>query len=1566
MFRSFSQAQQAQAQQASFTRPARLLVCLLALLPLLSPPAGAAGTPAGARVSNVATFESEDGAVRSNPVEVTIAAVCAAELSAGQAAHSGQLGEDALLGFSLKNLGNAAFDFPVTAAAPSDFRGRLTLAVDRNGNGQVDAGETLSGDLTLAADESAALLLLVQGAGGGQSRFGLRSGCADAPLSAESTLDTAARSLKVAKSVTGDAQVQAGDPVTYDLSVTNPNAGAVTNVTLADALPAGLNFVSATPAPGTQDGQKLSWTFVRLEAGETRHVSLTARVAPETPDDALIENVASATSGDTPEPVSSAPAPVRVFSSGLLLSKSAESREYEAGDTVAYTVKVVNPSQSAGVRRVVVTDQPDSNLSYQAGSATLNGAPTSDPQSAPEGLLFQIGDLAPGGGAVLRYRMRLLAGASGRLDNRVSAQGFGVNGRQVASVTSNPADAAVQVRRVTLNGRADVLGRVYVDNDGDGTYTADRDLPVAGARVLLGGVGEVLSDAQGRYHFENLTPGRYPVSLDGRSVVWAPEARPGNLGVGGALLVSAYGLTPADFPLLPNQGEAKVSFTAVGGGLDARLTYKLPAHAKEGLLALRLPAGAGYRAGSAQLNGTPLPDPAVLADGRLAWTLENWTLEKLSGELRFNLDGDTVPTAPAPVDLAARYAGGREEALQGRVRFADLPAPTPTVTEREAPIRFPLPGGVISGRGSSNVVVQLPRGADQTLTVNGVPVPARQIGKRGSDPVSGLTRLEFVAVPLRTGENVLRAGGDEVRVLVSGPAALAVVRGENLTADGVSVPTLRFEVRDAAGLRAELPSLSVLIEGGAEAQEADADPNQAGFQVALREGVGTLKLRPLTGARRVTLRLSVNGHAQTEVLNIAAGQHGALSATGSLTLSGAGAILDGRGTLETPLGAGQLTAVADARGVHDDSTPLTRYPAYGDASAPRRPLTADGPLAARFEAPDFAAEYARGAAQDPVFGTPPSGDALYAETRGNVRLGGYLAPQAGGERLDRFVPDGTRVLRLSQVPRANTERLHLVFSLNGAEVRRTELRRDRDYVLDPETGVITLAASLVATTPEGLNVLLEARYQVLGGSGGLAFGAHLSADVLGGTLSAGAVSENGQVAVGVRVAGRQGPLSGTAVVAVAGGLRAEGALNYQGAVNATATAHSEGAGYAGPGGSGAGSGAAVSVSVPLGTVLGNALSASGSAELHAGETAGESATVGLAYQGAPFKLAAGLSAYGGDRTGLGLNLAGSYDGGPLQVNLALGHDLTRGYTGATLGLAYRLSEQFALGLSNTLTLGGDVPTNRTALTLGGTLADGLSYSAQYELPGASGDNGRARFGVDARRPLNDRLSLGLRANVDAGLASASLDLAYKETNAVLTLGADAAQVAGGWKADLRSGATFSPTWGALSFDGLSEVTPIGAGHRYGFGLAVRADDWSLLGYARARTGTLAPQGEGDLSAELNAVRSLRNWDLRGGLAAKVSGGDPGSLTLAGSAGGRLWLNDSLGVGAALRGVYQPVGGTFAGALGLEATLVPVKGFGLTLGYNFGGFGGFTAEPTQPGVYLRLDLLLGGTGFGGGK
>lgn len=90
---------------------------------------------------------------------------------------------------------------------------------------------------------------------------------------------------------------------TFLTTLTNAGPDAATNVTVADAIPAGTSFVSATPSQGTYSSAAGLWTVGTLAAGASATLRLTVVFTPPLPAPLAVTNQASVAHSDPFDPV---------------------------------------------------------------------------------------------------------------------------------------------------------------------------------------------------------------------------------------------------------------------------------------------------------------------------------------------------------------------------------------------------------------------------------------------------------------------------------------------------------------------------------------------------------------------------------------------------------------------------------------------------------------------------------------------------------------------------------------------------------------------------------------------------------------------------------------------------------------------------------------------------------------------------------------------------------------------------------------------------------------------------------------------------------------------------------------------------------------------------------------------------------------------------------------------------------------------------------------------------------------------------------------------------------------
>lgn len=411
--------------------------------------------------------------------------------------------------------------------------------------------------------------------------------------------------------------VSPGEQITYTLSFTNTLSVPLTNVVIRDplntiyppntlfsasigtatglqqsstkALPFGpvittqrlsqqADTTTSTPPPvgtpvqyvdasngGTLVNGEVVWNVGTVQPGETVEQTVTVTVPNGAEDGAIIRNVYTLTSDQTPLPIASNPVRNTVYNSGsFTMVKSSSPEVVVAGEEVTYTFTVTNTSPTMPLTNVQVQDTLPEGLEYLSGtsyyiiqSATataVSGTPVAiEPtvNDATRTYTWQVPVLQPGEQALISFTGNVSPNVQGDLRNSAVA-------RAVAS------ERETVTRRSTVRNiveplsfgvnNADIVGYVFVDRNRNGVYDYRFDLPYAKARVILADGRIAVTDKDGRYHFRNVREQTWGLRLDPNSVVFSNFSVPQDGGRPGSRQVYVRSLTSVNFPLKPDVG----------------------------------------------------------------------------------------------------------------------------------------------------------------------------------------------------------------------------------------------------------------------------------------------------------------------------------------------------------------------------------------------------------------------------------------------------------------------------------------------------------------------------------------------------------------------------------------------------------------------------------------------------------------------------------------------------------------------------------------------------------------------------------------------------------------------------------------------------------------------------------------------------------------------------------------------------------------------------------------------------------------------------------------------------
>lgn len=199
--------------------------------------------------------------------------------------------------------------------------------------------------------------------------------------------------------------VNVGDTLTYTITASNNGPSNASGVTVTDQLPAGLQFVSATPSKGSYDPVTGVWSVGDLATGGTATLTLNTKVTGP----AAIKNTAviDGNESDPNDKNDRAEENTSVRSASLTLTKSDSADPVTVDGTFSYTVAVANagPDTATGVE---VTDVLPTGVEF------ISATPTQGSYNATTGK-WTVGSIAAGSTPQLTINVK--AKTTGQLSN---------------------------------------------------------------------------------------------------------------------------------------------------------------------------------------------------------------------------------------------------------------------------------------------------------------------------------------------------------------------------------------------------------------------------------------------------------------------------------------------------------------------------------------------------------------------------------------------------------------------------------------------------------------------------------------------------------------------------------------------------------------------------------------------------------------------------------------------------------------------------------------------------------------------------------------------------------------------------------------------------------------------------------------------------------------------------------------------------------------------------------------------------------------------------------------------
>ncbi|WP_069298425.1 DUF11 domain-containing protein [Neptunicoccus sediminis] len=527
----------------------------------------------------------------------------------------------------------------------------------------------------------------------------------------------------------------------------------------------------------------------------------------------------------------------------LSIEKSANKRQAQTGDFVTYTVRAQNGMNQALTQAIVVDALPRGAV-YVEGTALVDGVAIDQPTVEATGAhRFSLGTIPPLETVGLTYVLRFTPSA--RSGDRVnSAYLIGQQAGSGEPRRSNTAQATVALD--TSNGvfsrKATIIGSVFMDCNGNGVRDSADELGVAGVRIITQEGLMVVTDADGKYSLFGLRPVSHVLALQNSTLPDNSKpvvSRVADMGQAGSRLVALKRgeIRSEDFPLEACTADVMDEVSARRDTL--RNTDS------EGLRSFtELPVDIS--------SNTP---QSVRSEAGLA------TSTQIVGGIRI----EDSALAPAGEDEALSETKKTLEdvikSLSPAIGFMGL-SDQERLTRRTLSLRVKGPADL---------------GLD--LIVNGQKIGSSRIGERSTWAGGNVQAIEYVAVKLVSGENLLQLIGKdpfgnirksaEIRVFAPGNAEKIKLLGPK-AASASPTERVKFTVQilDMKGEPVKAATVVTLNARRGIWDVKDIRANQPGVQIYVDSGIAEINLIPpqSAGPDLLSAQSGTLGRAEASIL----------------------------------------------------------------------------------------------------------------------------------------------------------------------------------------------------------------------------------------------------------------------------------------------------------------------------------------------------------------------------------------------------------------------------------------------------------------------------------------------------------------------------------------------------------------------------------------------------------------------------------------------------------------------------------------------------------------------------
>jgi uncharacterized repeat protein (TIGR01451 family) len=194
------------------------------------------------------------------------------------------------------------------------------------------------------------------------------------------------------------------DPIVYTITYENVGTGDASNVKITDTIPADVAFVSSTPAYSSVSGNTYTWDIGTVAAGTGGTITINVKVKVGTPDETLLENVATLyyadANGNAYTPMIDN-AFVKVTAPVMEFSKRADTSTADPSDVITYTItyKNIGTGDATGV---MVSDEIPADVEYVSSTPSYT-------MKVNLTYIWTIGDVAAGTGGNITLVVKVKA-----------------------------------------------------------------------------------------------------------------------------------------------------------------------------------------------------------------------------------------------------------------------------------------------------------------------------------------------------------------------------------------------------------------------------------------------------------------------------------------------------------------------------------------------------------------------------------------------------------------------------------------------------------------------------------------------------------------------------------------------------------------------------------------------------------------------------------------------------------------------------------------------------------------------------------------------------------------------------------------------------------------------------------------------------------------------------------------------------------------------------------------------------------------------------------------------------